>query len=394
VDAWAAYRWALRSSVAALAVIAVAVAAVYAFVFGDYWTAANLALFTFAYGGYQFQRAVDYGFGSVPAYARTELVTNGVAVLLAPTVLLSHSLLVFPIIMSYGAFVTASVRRTVRTVTRADRRRAAQTAKIGKSLSRYAAVNGVGTLASMAGLQLSVVVVRHGYESDLSGSYAAAFALLLPLLYLPRAVGTALLPRAAAELREARVRAAQGLERVTAGLLALSLPLALTTAMMAHWIIVVVAGARYGSGATSLQYLLLASFFLIIGVPAVNTLAATGLKGLWVPFWASVAGVGVTAALWVMVFIAGGGISGVAFGVLVGSAVKSLVPSVFAFRTFGLPTGHLLLASGIVGFESVAYLISGPWWVAALATAAGVGLSVRVGVSLYPKARFPMRATA
>lgn len=360
-EAWRTYIWAARASLCALSLVAIAGGGLELALAHDAWAGSNLVIFVLAYGGYQFYRSVDYGLGAVASYTKTEAITNGVAVALTPLVLVNRWLLLAPMVVAYGLFIMIRRRAVRRALRLTAGGRSSGPAWRGR-LGTYATINTLGTLASMASLQLGVVVARHSLGSTQAGLYGAAFALLIPILYLPRAVGTALLPRATAELVADERSAAHGLARLTLVSVAVALPAAVVCAALARPIIVVAAGARYADAAGALRYLFVASFFLIVGVPAVNTLAAAGVKGLRIPFVASVASVVVTGVWWLVSLTSGHGIEAIAAGVLAGSIVKSLAPLVVAFHRYKLRIRSVGASSIAVTAVAMAFgFARSPW---------------------------------
>lgn len=337
----------LRDSIVGLGVVS-AIAGAVEFAIGARWQAWNLVVFAFLYGLYQYFRSVDYGLGSVPAYLRTELLANGTIALLTPIIFLSPRLALVPFFVGYSLFsVVAGSRAYGATVRRSDGQSPSEAKDA--DFRAYALISGLGTAASMAGLQLSIVVADRALSSEAAGAFAAAFALLVPVLYLPRALATALLPAAAAEAESGErdgIRRTLGM--LTSWSLVAALPLALIGEIFPRSILVMTSGARYASGANSLRLLLLASFFLIVSVPAVNVLSAGAVRSLWVPFSSAVVGLVVGIATWGFALSAGAGPEGVALGVLTGSATKSLIPVAFCLRRYGIAMWPVGLATAVV----------------------------------------------
>lgn len=318
---------------------------------GEAWSAWNVALFTITYGLYQYLRAVDYGLGLVPAYLRTELVANLLVIVLAPLVLFRVSLALVPFFCAYLVFVLIAGRR-IRG--RISGRSVAAPSGAPREFRAYAMINAIGTAASMAGLQLSVVLAARVLPSQEAGDYAAAFALLIPVLYLPRALATALLPAAASEQAQQPEAVRRTLSTLTSLAMLAALPIAVCGALFPREILIVVSGGRYAGGAVALRLLLLSAFFLVISVPAVNVLSASSVRNLWIPFWASFAGLAVGVVTWAITVPDGKGAGGIAMGVLAGSAVKSLIPLFVCLRRYNLDFRPAIGAAAVVLFAAVA----------------------------------------
>jgi O-antigen/teichoic acid export membrane protein len=369
-----------RGSAAALAAVAAAALAAGAIGAVDAWLVVNIALFTVVYGCYQWVRAVLYGLGEVPRYLRAEVIANAALVASIPLALASRTLLVAPFVVGAGVFLLVTRGAVARRLPRMGARPRPAAGRRPGEPAAYAAMTYVGTLASLAAIHLGVVVARAGVDRRAAGLYAAALALTLPVLLLPRAAATALLPRVAAAAARGRHAAGRDLERLTllsaagAGLvLAVGVPAA--APLLRH-----LAGAEYAGAAPALQVLLATTFFLATSVPAVNALSATTLADLRVPMLASCAGLAVTGVAWAAALAAGEGVTGIAVGVLAGSAVKSGWPLVVVARRHALPVTALALGAagaGAVGALSVAD--PGGAAVAATAAAAGTGVVVLCG---------------
>jgi O-antigen/teichoic acid export membrane protein len=366
--AWLAFSGTRRASTVSLAGLAVITAVVSAAWFGDLWIAWNLGMFILTYGLYQFYRAVDYGTGQVGPYLRTEIVANALLLCGTALVLVTNSALLLPFGLAYATFTAIAHRRTRATLRPKSRienpqtvaRRGAVRESRQSGIWDYATLNIAGTLASMASIQLGVVVARQALGHEAAGLFGAAFALLLPVLYLPRALATALLPRNAADLATGNTELiGSELSRLTLGSAMVSLPLAMLGVALAEPLITVTSGARFAAGADTLGILLIASFFLVVSIPAVNVLSARDVRDLRVPFLASVSGLVVTGMVWAVSLATSPRLTGVAAGVLAGSIVKSIWPVIYCFRRYRLRQ-HLVWASSGVALSGGAALLLVP----------------------------------
>ena len=345
----AVFRRTLGLSTAALGTLGLA-AVGFGAIDRDPWLGLNLALFTITYGLYQYYRSVDYGLGTVGRYLGSELVTNALVLATVPLLLAPRAFWLAPFWLGYTVFCALAHRRArlaIGTV-------APTAPPRGGDAGRYAVVGFAGTLASMASLQLAVPLARAAVGHYGAGLLAAAFALLLPLLYLPRALATALLPRASAELALGDAgRAGHQLARLTLLLTAAALPLTMIGALAATPILTITSGQRYAPGADGLRLLLVAAFFMMISVPAVNLLSATNVADLVIPAVASAAGLVVSVAGW-GASAGGASIDGIVAGVLAGTVVKSCAPVRIAYRRHGVALGPLVLPATCVVVAGVA----------------------------------------
>jgi O-antigen/teichoic acid export membrane protein len=333
----------------------------YTIAFGELWIGLNLAAFVLAYGLYQYYWAVYYGLGLVSSYLRSEIRTDLLVVLVAPAVILARPLLILPFYLGYATFVVRAERDISQVLGRRSSRTTRARAGVDREdheLWRYALISAIGTAASMASLQLGVVISHQALGATLAGSYAAAYALILPLLYLPRTLSTALLPRAAAEVaRGGHAAIRKQLGSLTDLLALVALPLCLAGIVLAHPILDLVSGSGYSDGVAPLRILLVAAFFLMVSVPAVNVLSAGTVSSLATPFYASVAGLLVCCAVWAAWLPRGGGLVAVAAGVLAGSVTKSVPPIAIAFRRYRVSgsfvgvTTLALIAGGAFGAQ-------------------------------------------
>jgi O-antigen/teichoic acid export membrane protein len=222
----------------------------------------------------------------------------------------------------------------------------------------------------MASLQMSIVVARQAIGSRQAGLYAAAFALMVPMFYLPRTLATALLPRATADLARGMSTVVQrSLARLSGFLTVTSLALCIAGMVLAHPLLELVAGSAYGAATQPLRLLFAASFFLVVAVPAVNVLSATNVRDLAIPFYSSVAGVLIAGAVWSIGLVHHGGVTTIAVGVVAGSIVKTLPPIVAAHRRYRVALRPVYLAVGVLGLAGVMAVAGGDLQIAAGAIA-------------------------
>jgi O-antigen/teichoic acid export membrane protein len=354
----------------------------------------NLFCYVISYGLYQYYWSVYYGLGKVAAYAGSEIIADLMIVSLAPLAILDHSLLIVPFYAGYLVFIIRaerSIRRALATGVGAYSPvlGTAEPDSEDRELWRYALVTVLGTAASMATLQLGVVVAQQAVGAVSAGAYAAAYSLILPLMYLPRTLATALLPRAAEEVAHGRHDAIRTqLVLLTDFLALVALPLCVIGIAVARPIIEIVYGSQYSRGVAPLRLLLVAAFFLMVSVPAVNMLSAGTVRNLAVPFYASVAGFLVGVATWGLLLTRGGGLVAVSVGVLAGTIIKAVPPVVVAYKKYRAPlfrVGALtlvLIVGGALGTQG------GVLQPAATATAATVCVaSIGLLVSLLSRKR-------
>jgi oligosaccharide repeat unit polymerase len=316
-----------RAAYSILLMVGLLGSAAYLIFFGDEWIAINLLGFVFTYGLYQYYFSVHYGLRKVVEYARTEVSCDAVIILTTPVVLLGHRFLLVPFFLGYLIFIAQSEIRTRKVQAASSEQTPVEVETDSRQVWGYAIISTVGTAASMAGLQLSIVVARQAIGVEQAGLYAAAFALMAPMLYLPRTLATALLPRAAADIALGRSEVIQAsLAKLTKFLAMVALPLTLLGAVLAPQLLEIISGHAYVGAAEALRLLFIASFFLVVSIPAVNVLSAKDLKDLAIPFYSSVVGLIAGSAVWVVGLSQGHGIDYIALGVLVGSIVKTIPP--------------------------------------------------------------------
>ena len=347
--------------------------------------AVAVGLLTATYSVYTVEKSALYGFGRVAAYARLEVSTSLLAI--AATVLVvvaGWGGYLLPLALGYAVFVAVA-----RLLLRRDKpAMPADPTSRRKPLNRremlgYTAFATVGTLASMGFLQGTQVLASRVATPQEVAYFAAAVVLVGPMYFLPRALSLALFP-AMAQAHGAgdSTAVSRQADLSTRSLLVLLAPIFAAAFFLAPVVLTVFGGAGYAEGAPVLRLMLLATYFAVAAVPAVNSLSSG--SHVRVPTLAAVVGCGLGLVVVVLVGPVAGA-TGVGVGYLVGTVVTAGTPIVVAWRVLRLRLAGVVTRSlaAVIGSFAVAW-----WW----PTSGGTALAVAGALVVLLLAALPLVA--
>ena len=190
----------------------------------------------------------------------------------------------------------------------------------------------VGTLASAGFLQLSNVLARAADSPHDAGLYAAALSLATPASLLSRSFGLVLFP----SMSEAHGRADRASLRAQTDLGTRALVLIMVgcfgvIVLLSRVVLRLAYREEFSGAGTMLPTMLVAVLLSTVVVASVNFLTSTSQRGMRISASTSVIGLIAGSASWV-VLVPLYGVTGVAVGYLIGSAVISLLPFAIVWR--------------------------------------------------------------
>jgi O-antigen/teichoic acid export membrane protein len=340
------------------------------------WTAALcVAALTIAYSGYSFTRGIQFGAGQVPRATSWDItsVVIGLAALVAMLVAgVRGPALVLPLVVTYGLYTLAGWPYAATGRPTTERRR---------ELDVFVVLGAVGSLASTGFLQLSQIAAKLAGGDSNAGQYAAALGLATPASLLAASLSLVLLP----SLSEAWGRAdhtafrAQT-DRATRALAVVMVAIFGSIIVCSRLIIAIVWGSRYAGAENILPVLVLAVLATNLGLGSVNALTTRSQRGNLLTTVASILGMLVGAAIWLLVTPTMG-IQGVALGYLCGSVVIAAIPIGVTWRQdshrwsglFAKVFVGLVVVGGLVAVQHLTHLprlldpalaigFLGVWW--------------------------------
>ena len=304
---------------------------------------------TLASSAYLFVRGVQYGTFRVAQATSWEAVSAALALVLLAGVLLAgwDGALLVPLAVGYATYAVAGWPRGARgRPARAQRR----------EMDAFVAWAVVGNLASAGLLQLSVVAAAVADTPHRAGLYAAAVSLATPASMLARALAQALFPamaRAAGRGDGALVRAQT--DAATRGLVTLVVAVFGVLLLAARPLLRLVYGPGFVEGAVVLQVALAAVLLSTVSVPAVASLTSGTAGGIRTSAAMSSAGFA-TGAVVMALAAPGSGTTGIALGLLSGTAVTGALPWVLVWRRQHLAWGGLTVR--VLGALAVLVLVA------------------------------------
>jgi O-antigen/teichoic acid export membrane protein len=213
----------------------------------------------------------------------------------------------------------------------------------------YVLLACLGTLASQGFLQ-GTQLLAEGFATPTEvGYFATAVTLVMPMYFLPRALGVALFPTMA----RAHGAGDVGLVRrqadlFTRTLLVVLAPLFAVGVLLSREVLVLFYGPRYVGGEAVLQLYLAATFLAVCAVAAVNALSSGAGWQVRTPVVSAVAGV-LTGLAVVALLGRPLGAAGVGIGYLAGTAVTAAGPVVTVWRRHAMAwRTPVLTALGVV----------------------------------------------
>lgn len=278
-----------------------------------------VAALVVGYGCAAYARGVHFGAGQVRRLTGWDAVTSlvgAVAVLLVLLLGVRGVLVVLPLAAAQIIFALACWPWGSRGVPSTALRR---------EIDMFVAIAALGSIASSGLLQISVIVCRIGAGPTAAGVYAAALSLATPLSLAPSAVSQVLYPSMAEAYGRGDDDSLRRQTDLFTRLLVLSLVPALSIfALMAHPLVQLVWGDRFGAASSVLPLMTLAILLSSIAVPSVNFLTSRSHKGMYYSLFASQAGL-VLAILWWLLTNEAPTITTVAIGYLIGVSSSSLL---------------------------------------------------------------------
>lgn len=326
---------------------------------GGSWSAAlSVAALTIAYSGYSFTRGIQFGAGQVPRATMWDLTSvllglAGLVVLLLAGV--RDTALVLPLVLTYGLYTLACWPYGARG--RPDRPRR-------RELDGFVLLGAVGSLASTGFLQLSQVAAKLAAGDAGAGRYAAAIALATPASLLAASLTLVLLPAMSeAWGRRDLVAFRAQTDRATRGLAVLMVAIFGAIMVCSRLVVGVVWGAEFAGAAKLLPVLVVAVLATNLCVASVSALNTRSQRGMMVNTAASVLGMLVGVAIWLLA-APRLGLTGVALGYLGGTVVIATIPIGVAWRkdghrwsaVFGKVVLGVAVAAALVAVEHLASL--------------------------------------
>ena len=280
-----------------------------------------VAIFTAAYAGYSFSRGVQFGTGQV-ARATTWDIISALTGLMALTLALAAGVrgvaLVLPLALSYGAYTVAGWPRGVRTSALLD-------PALRREMDNVVALGVAGTLANAGFLQIAMIVAR-AIDPLQAGQFAAAMVTATPASMLAASLSLVLFPA----LAEAWGRGDKRLfraqtDQATRVLVLVMVSLFGGIILCSRLIMTVLWGKEFDPNSLILPLLVFAIMLTNVAVASVNALATRSQRAMMLTSGASMAGLAVGATVWWLVTPVLG-VTGVAVGFLLGSAVSASAP--------------------------------------------------------------------
>jgi O-antigen/teichoic acid export membrane protein len=333
--------------------------------------AVAVGILTAAFSLYSVDKAALYGFARVTAYARLELTSAALAVVLTVVIVVTGlTAYLVPLAVGYGVFVLGT-RWVLRHDVRGERGTFDRTQVLG-----YTALASTGTLASQGFLQGTMPLAELLTSTVQVAYLGAAVALVAPMQFLPRALGLALFPSMAEAHGAGDVAAVRTHADVsTRALLVLLAPVFAVGILAAHEMLALVF-PKLTEGTFVLQLVLAATFLAVVQVAAVNALSSGTPRQVRIPVFSAVSGcfVGLLA---IAMLGEPFGATGVAAGYLVGTTVTASGPIVAVWRQYDMPwAGPIARSVALVGLALAAgALLRGadnPWLDVTAAVAAAV----------------------
>jgi O-antigen/teichoic acid export membrane protein len=330
--------------------------------------AVSAGLLTAAFAVYSVEKAALYGFARVPVYVRLELSGSGLAVLTTVVVLaLGWRAYLVPLMLGYSV-LAAGAWWTLRTrggsaadpirIPAGDRR----------EIIGYVGWASVGGLAGFGFLQLLPLLAGQITTAVQVSYFVAAVTLVAPLYFLPRALSLALFPalahaHGAGDLDAVRTHT----DVSTRALLVVLAPVFAVAELLAAQVLTLFGGAKYTAGTAALQVLLVATYFAVVQVAAVNALSSGTRRQVRIPVVATGVGCLLGLALVVPLGVRFGA-AGVAGADLVALIVGSAGPLGSVWRRYDMPWAG-------AATRSVAVVFGG--WAAGVAVHAVAGSGAR-----------------
>ncbi len=293
--------------------------------------AAATALLTLAFSLYSIEKQALYGFDRVAGYVRLELAGSVVAIgLMILVVSAGWTAYLLPLALGYTVLIFGAwfmLRRgqpkaPVSLVSAAERR----------EIWGFVGLASLGGFASAGLLQALPVIAEIVTSQQEVAYFGVSVALVAPLYFLPRALSMALFPAMAhahgAGDAETVKRHA---DLTTRALFVLLAPLFAVAVVLAQPVLSTLYGSEYAAGATVLQALLVASFFMVSQVGAVNALSSGDARDVRIPVGSAVVGwfAAVIAAVPLGIWIGG---LGVGASYLLAAVVSAAWPLVVIAR--------------------------------------------------------------
>ena len=268
-----------------------------------------------AYSVYNTLRGIKFGeqqYGRV-AVLDSVAAATGILVLAIVLVLDLRALILLPLTLGYALFAALAWPR---------RTRARLDPALRREVDTFVLLGVVSGVAS-GGLIQTSQLAAHAFGGDSgAGEYAAALTLATPPSMLAIALSTVVIPPLVAAatkgdhegVRRSSDRLARQLTALFVGLFG-SLVIVAPTLMGVY-------GSGFASSIGQLRVLLLALMLTSISVAANATLTSTSTSGPWLVAGLNLAGLLASLATWPWLADAHGSL-GVAYGVLIGSAIAS-----------------------------------------------------------------------
>lgn len=325
---------------------------------GSWPDALCVAALTMAYSGYSFTRGVQFGAGQVPRATLWD-VTSVVLGLAGLVVLLLAGVrsiaLVLPLVATYTLYTLACWPYAGRG--RPER-------PLRRELDGFVLLGAVGSLASTGFLQLSQVAAKLSAGDADAGMYASAIALATPASLLAASLTLVLLPSMSEAVGRKDLSAFRArTDTATRGLAVLLVAIFGAIMVCSRLIVGVIWGPEFAGAEKLLPVLAAAVLATNLCVACVNALNSRSQRGMVVNTAASIIGMLVGAAIWLLA-APPLGLAGVALGYLCGSVVIATIPIAVVWRQdghrWGLVYGKVLLgvllAGGLVVGEHALHL--------------------------------------
>lgn len=275
-----AVRWLKRSLLVSVSVLSVLSVVAAIAMDQDVAQAIGAAALVIGYSGYVFVRGVLLGADRIVRAAIVDLITSFVAIGALLLVLLGKLdwALLLPLALAYAMFAAMSWPGTDRGIALPDRRER-------RELLLFARDSAISLVATGALLPATMILVGATESKTVAGIFAAGLSLATPANLVAQSVNQVLVPHFARMVAAGDTtirRSQQRLLAVTA--LGFSLVFGLII-LLAPWILGLFFGARYASGALSMQVLLLAVWLMsVMSVPGAY-LVAVGRQRVYARIW-------------------------------------------------------------------------------------------------------------
>lgn len=307
----------------------------------------SVALLFVGYSGYAFTRGVQYGVGQVPRGTQWDVISSALG--LAGIVLLLVAgvrglALLLPLAMSYGIYTLACWPHGA--TSRPE-------VRLRREIDGFITLAAVGSVVSSGFLQLAMIVAKATVSPEEAGLFAAAMTLATPASLLAGTLSLVLFPTMAEAWGRGRMdqfRAQTDL--ATRGLFSVMVGIFGSLALCSRLIVQVLWGDQFTGAAVVLPILLAAVCFSTLGVSSVNAIMTAGRRGMRITTTGGILGVSVGALVWLLT-VPGWGITGIAVGYLVGTAISFTIAFTLAWRQGGhhwaLLTARTLTAFVLLG---------------------------------------------